>query len=127
MPITLVCGGKKVLSFVCRIEIHAPATQNLARKPKNQNLGTGREPILNSNDANSRQVTTLSKKKIECFCYLRLDDEVNLKNHEIVWLNSNLKIGTYLSPLIDLRSFREVTEMHSFVYISKLNRVWCNK
>ena len=32
-----------------------------------------------------------------------------------------------MSPLIDLRSFREVTEMHSFVYISKLNRVWCNK
>ena len=39
--------------------------------------GTGREPILNSNDANSRQVTTLSKKKIECLCYLRLSDEVN--------------------------------------------------
>ena len=42
-------------------------------------------------------------------------------------VKQKFQIETKLSPLIDLRSFRGVTEMHSFVCISKLNRVWCNK
>ena len=69
MPTTLVCSRKKVLCFVKKIEIHAPATKKTWR-------GTGRGTILSPNDANSRQVTT-SQEKIECLCYLRLNDKVN--------------------------------------------------